>query len=428
MLKQRATLEAMRRGQPLIYGGRISSGELLGEPDLLRCEGGKYVPGDIKSGAGEEGSTEESKRPKKHYAVQLALYVDVLERMGFSDGQRRAFVWDIHGEEVPYDFVAPKGPKTPDSLWGDYQACLQIARGIISGIRNPGAAYHGECKHCVWYSACIQDLEAKDDLTLLPGLGRKMREPFLDYVANSRELAAASVERFLDPKGKSILRGVGPDSIVKFYARAKLRMSRGAPYLKAAVTLPRTNVELFFDIETDPMSDHCYLHGFVVRRGESNESEQYFGFFAPTPDAAGEREAFTAAWDFIRKSMPCVIYIYSKYERTWWRCLQQKYPDVCSAAEIEALFADDVTVDLLQIVQSSTEWPTRDHSIKTLAGYLGFSWRDSHPSGAASIEWYDRYRSGEEAAKPRILDYNEDDCRSMRVLLDGIRALDVRTV
>ena len=32
--KERLTLEAMERGDPLIYGGRISAGELLGVPDL----------------------------------------------------------------------------------------------------------------------------------------------------------------------------------------------------------------------------------------------------------------------------------------------------------------------------------------------------------------------------------------------------------
>lgn len=48
------------------------------------------------------------------------------------------------------------------------------------------------------------------------------------------------------------------------------------------------------------------------------------------------------------------------------------------------------------VVQKATEWPTRDHSIKTLAAFLGFAWRDPHPSGAASIEWFDRWtKTGE---------------------------------
>jgi predicted RecB family nuclease len=47
----------------------------------------------------------------------------------------------------------------------------------------------------------------------------------------------------------------------------------------------------------------------------------------------------------------------------------------------------DAAVDLyLDVVRSETEWPTYDYSIKTLATYLNFKWRDKEPSGAASIE------------------------------------------
>ena len=69
-------------------------------------------------------------------------------------------------------------------------------------------------------------------------------------------------------------------------------------------------------------------------------------------------------------------------------------------------------------------WPTRDHSIKTLAKFLGFSWRDTDPSGAASIEWYQRWTEQRDPAiKSRILEYNEDDCRATRVLLDAVRRI-----
>jgi hypothetical protein len=50
--RERLTLEAMARGDPLIYSGYISAEDLLGMPDLLRKEIGGYVPGDIKSGRG----------------------------------------------------------------------------------------------------------------------------------------------------------------------------------------------------------------------------------------------------------------------------------------------------------------------------------------------------------------------------------------
>ena len=119
------------------------------------------------------------------------------------------------------------------------------------------------------------------------------------------------------------------------------------------------------------------------------------------------------------------IYYYSKYERTIYRKLQSKYPDVCSSEAIEALFDPTHAVDLYyDVVKRATEWPTRDHSLKTLASYLGFSWRDPHPSGATSIQWFDQWvKTRNHSMRQRILDYNEDDCRATRVLLDAIRKL-----
>jgi predicted RecB family nuclease len=47
-----------------------------------------------------------------------------------------------------------------------------------------------------------------------------------------------------------------------------------------------------------------------------------------------------------------------------------------------------------------------------------------HPSGSAAVEWFDRWcRERSPVIRQRILDYNEDDCRAARVLLDAIRAL-----
>jgi predicted RecB family nuclease len=417
------TLEAMQAGVPLIFHGRIVAGDLAGEPDLLKLKDGKYIPGDIKAGAGEEGDGEDAK-PKKRYAVQLALYVDVLERLGFSNGKRRAFVWDVNDEEVSYDLTEAKGKRTPESLWDDYEEALREVREIVAGTRNPGPAYQGECKHCVWYGACMRRLEELDDLTLLPGFGRARRGGLSVHVASIGEFAVTDPGTLIDEKGKSLVKGIGPEWVHRFRERAVLKHTKGNPYLREALYLPEAQTELFFDIETDPGRNLCYLHGFVERR---DGKERYEGFFTTAATHKAERESFALAVDFVRSKHPFVMYIYSKYERTWWRSLQERYPEVCTRAEIDALFEDSRTVDLLAVVQASTEWPTNDHTIKTLARYLGFEWRDVHPSGFASIEWYDRHISkGDTEAKARILEYNEDDCVATRALLDGIRSLRLR--
>ena len=420
--KQRLTLEAMKRDEPLIYSGRIAVGDLLGEPDLLRKEGSGYVAGDIKSGSGEEGPDDDSK-PKAHYAVQLALYTDILGRLGMSAG-RRAFVWDIHGDEVLYDFDAPQGKRDPKTLWQDYEVALQEARAIIGGKPTLPAA-SATCKLCHWYTACVRTLKDTDDLTMIPELGRSKRDIMIRSVRTVTDLARADPAVFIDGK-KTAFSGIGPDTLRKFHDRAKLLSTNGAkPYLRAPLHLPLHERELFFDIEVDPMRDICYLHGFVERTGRDNTTEVFVSAFADKPSTEAERKAFADAWTYIQQRRPCAIYYYSKYERTIYRKLAQKYPDVCTAAEVEDLFDPAHAIDLYNdVVKKATEWPTWDFSIKSLAKYLGFSWRDTHPSGAASIEWFHRWvKTGDPAIRQRVLDYNEDDCRATRVLRDALDTL-----
>jgi uncharacterized protein len=428
--KEAATKEAMIRGDELIYSGRIRSGDLLGEPDLLRRQKHGYIAGDIKSGAGEEGASDlEDKKPKIHYAVQLALYTDILGQLGLL-AERMPFVWDIHGEEIIYDLDIPQGKIKPTTLWSVYQDFLSKVASISSGEYHTLPAYSSICKLCHWRTACTKKLTETNDLTLIPELGRVKRDTMLAHIRNINELAEVDINSFI--KGnKTVFSGIGPDTLRKFQSRAKMQVQPNArPYLTDIVNLPASEKEIFFDIETDPMQDVCYLHGFIEREKGDSGTEKYFSFFADEPTPEKEEQAFTAAWKYIRDSKPCMIFYYSKYERTIWRKLQSRYPHVASPEEIEEMFSPAHSVDLyFDVVKSKTEWPTRDYSIKTLAYYLGFSWRDSDPSGANSIEWYHRWiESKDKTIKQRILEYNEDDCIATRVLLDGIRDLKRLTV
>lgn len=423
--KELLTRQAMLSGEPLIYGGRISADGLLGMPDLLRRIGNRYVPVDVKSGSGEEGGGDDHDgKPKLHYAVQLALYVDVLERIGLSAGRWGAIL-DVRGEEVPYRLDEPRGMRQPDTLWDAYLTHLATARSIVERRATTKGALAAACKLCHWYSACSKRLLDTDDLTRIAALGRALRDAMEDAVPTVEALAQCDPESFIEKK-KTIFPGVGPDRLRTFHARAKLLSDPTAKaHLTAPVALPVSDVDFFFDIEVDPLRDFTYLHGIVERRGGDSATERFIAFFAEDESPEAERDAFAKSVAHLNSEPKATIWYYSKYERTIYRKLQARFPAVCSPAEIEDLFHPDRAVDLLfDVVMKSTEWPTSDRSIKTLAKYLGFSWRDNNPSGAASIEWFDRWvNERDPAIKARILDYNEDDCRATRVLLDGIRGL-----
>ena len=421
--KERRTEEAMNEKTPLIYGGRISADDLLGDPDLLRFEGNGYVPIDIKSGSGEEGD-EENVKPKTHYAVQLGVYVDILERKGLSVG-RRGYIWDVHGEEVVYDFDILLGKRNPQTLWTKYQECLLEARSIVSNRGGTLAAYGASCKQCHWLTACLGDLSKSDDLTLIPELGRAKRDILVSQIPTISDFANVDISDFIEGT-KSVFPGIGLETLEKFSRRARIvKGTDPQPLILSPISFPQADLEIFFDVETDPLRDICYLHGLIERRLTEGSQEKYIWFFAEDPTPEAEEEAFRNAWEYFSSLTSFVMYYYSKYERTSLRKLQKRFPHVCSESDVEALFDPATAIDLYyDVVKKKTEWPTIDYSIKTLAKYLGFGWRDTHPSGAASIEWYHRWvENHDQDVKQRILIYNEDDCLATRVLLDGIKAL-----
>lgn len=418
-----ATLAAMDAGVPIIQGGRIAADDLLGDPDLLVRVGDSYMPADIKSGRGEEGDGADAS-PKAHYAVQIGLYVDVLERLGRSAG-RFAEIWDIRGERVRYHLDDPRGSRTAGTWWDLYERCRDEVRSALAGETETRGALASACGLCHWHTVCGADLEAAGDLTLIPSLGRALRDRMSETVGSIADFASSDPESFVHG-AKTVFPGLGADRLRLFHTRARLLTDPNAvPFLRATVELPVKPVEVFFDIEADPMRDCTYLHGFIERRDRDPATDVFTGFYADEPTPEAERRAFADAVAYMAARPDCAIYYYSKYERTMYRKLQARYPDVCSPEEIEAIFTPPRSVDLyFDVVTRATEWPTRNHSIKTLAKHCGFSWRDSDPSGAASIEWYHRWvETNDPAIRQRIIDYNEDDCRATIVLLDGIRAL-----
>jgi predicted RecB family nuclease len=426
--KESRTREALNKGINLIYSGRLSTDNLLGEPDLLLRKDDGYIAGDIKSGSGLEGENELSEgKLKPHYATQLGLYTDILEQLDYSHA-KTPFIHDIHGRDITYDLEQPRGKRNHESWWNTYQQTLLNAQKIMEQEIATTPAHCSACKLCHWRSYCLRQLILRKDLTLIPELGRKKRDIMQTQIRKFADFARMPFSNFISAK-KTIFPGIGINALRKYHARAKLlaKIDKLA-YAKSKIAFPQHDTELFFDIETDPMRDVCYLHGFVERHYQDPSTEKYIPFFADKATAKDEERAFLDAWHYIKTHFPCIVYYYSPYEKTIWKKLQQKYSEIISESELEAFFNSSLVIDLYsEVVRKHTEWPTYSYSIKDLAKYLGFRWRDESPSGAESIEWYHRWLEKEKIEiKERILQYNEDDCIAMRALLEGIKKLPVK--
>jgi len=424
------TIQAMKNNNPLIYQGVLRYENLFGIPDLLRrLPNGSYIPVEIKSGMGYEGADEEKGkkgRPKKHYVIQLCLYVELLRKLSFKNDYK-GMVIDIDGNEVEYQLNESMGKLGKETWWEFYENIKAKVDLFLNNKAQNRPAVTGSCKLCSWYDSCKKWCKGKDDLTNIFYLGRSKREIIeLDLgILTVKELGAIDANEAMlqKKKDKNFLSGVGEKTLEKLVKRADIITNIKKPVVYETIDFPNVSAELFFDIETDPTQDMVYLYGIYERR---NNKEKFISFLAKDNTPKEEKLAWQKLWDYI-KALPkndYVIYHYSSYERTICKKMSELYPGIVSKNEVEEFFNNSNVIDLYEVVFKKTDWPLSSYSIKDIASYLGFNWRDETPSGALSIQWYNEYiKNKDKKILKRILEYNEDDCRATLVLRDKLESL-----
>ena len=424
------TIEAMNNKTPLIYQGVLIKDELVGIPDLLKLmPDKKYIPIDIKSGMGREGVDENSGddgKLKEHYAIQIALYIDALIRLGF-ENNKQGIIYDIKGNQVLYDLTSAMGKIKKVTFWESYKSTKDKVAVLLKNEVKNKPAMAGVCKLCPWYNSCKKWVEDSDDPTGLFYVGRSKRDILNEDLGVFKidDVLSLDVEDLMKQKKKdtTFLKGLGQKTLEKIIIRANIFRNTKQPVVYNKIDFPNVAYELFFDIEDDPTQDFVYLHGVYER---NSEEERFLDFTAKDLTREAEKIAWSKFWEYI-KSLPqddFAIYYYSPHEKSTYKKMQRSYPDVISENEVERFFEKPNVIDLYQIILKNTDWPVGSYSLKALAQYCGFSWRDETPSGALSIQWFNKYteKKDEEILK-RILIYNEDDCKATMILKDKIQEL-----
>ncbi len=420
------TVDAMKRGVPLIYHGFLKYGNMAGEPDLLRRnDDGSYIPVDIKSGMGMEGAEddEDNVKLKPHYALQLGLYVEVLIRLGFAT-KRQGIILDIHNQEVVYDLEISRGKRNTQTWWDYYQEIKREVMPLINNETQNKPALFGKCKLCHWHDSCKRWCVEKNDPTLLFNLGRAKRDVLMEDldIEHARDLATLDVDVVMEKKrlDKKYLPKIAEKTLTSIKKRSDIMFVGKKPVFQPYPSFPDVTYELFFDIEDDPTQEFVYLHGVYERTPHGERFISDFVAKDKTPEV--ERAAWKQFVDYVKSLPPndFCIYYYSKHERTVYRKLQKLYPNIIDPGIMEPWFVPPKGIDLyFDYILRYTDWPVPSYSLKEIAHYLGFNWRDKTPSGALSIQWFAEYLEDKDPKKlERILLYNEDDCKATMVIKD----------
>lgn len=409
-----ATLDAVRRRDPVIYQAAMFDGRFAGFADFLIWDGERYRLRDTKL----------SRSVKVEALLQLAAYADVLSAAGVPVA-----------DEV--DLVLGDGAMSSyrvDELLAVYRPRRAALQSLLDGHLLGGTAVQWSddtVRACFGCGECEQQVRATDDLFLVAGMRASQRARLIEAgVSTRRQLADRAVP----------VPGLAQRALTALRGQARLQVAPqpdGRPPYEVVDAQPLMLLpdpdkgDLFFDYEGDPLwTANGQDWGLEYLWGVLGAEGNFQALWAH--DRAGERQVLIDFLDLVRKRrkrFPKMhIYHYAPYERSTLLRLAGRYG--VGENDVDDLLRNGILVDLLPLVRKSIRVGTENYSIKSLEPlYMGNELRDGEVTKATdSITEYARYCALREAGHhdeaatvlKEIEDYNRYDCRSTHRLRDWL--------
>ena len=277
---------------------------------------------------------------------------------------------------------------------------------ILENEVNLSPNYTRNCRVCEWRKYCKKLAEERLDLTLISGIGRRIKKQLEEQnIVDVPTLAKATENSIL-------LENVLPDEKEYFLLQARSLMDKKA-IIRGKISFPNKRYELFVDLEGSSHHNFVWIIGCFVREGDKN---YYKHFLAESPKK--EKEMFNSFMDYIESlGDNFVLYHWSLAEPQYFMNLATKHN--ISSERIANLAKK--SIDLFPIFKEKIILPVYTYTLKEVAKWLGFEWLDPIVDGATSIILFDKwYMNKDRKSLERAITYNSDDCKAMMIIKDYV--------
>ncbi|ACK66869.1 conserved hypothetical protein [Rippkaea orientalis PCC 8801] len=408
--KAKATESLMAKGVSCIYQGTLYQPHLpiephhsqsslllkdypfhcLGKPHLLIKQAGQskfgdwlYYPVSIHLG----------RRPKPEYKIVAAFYAQLLGNLQETPPPTPLLILRQQNHySVDLDQWLPKLQETVED-------CSEM---LIQSQEPEVFISRQRCNLCHWYDHCYAIAQSQQHLSLVPGVTPSRYQSLVEMgVETVESLADACPINMGEVIGMEIASKLQQQALAIVDNRA-IRQSRFQGNIEGLI--PTHPIELYFDIEAEPERNLDYLLGVLVVE-RSTQTEIFYPFLAETPEEEGS--IWQQFLHLVNRYQNAPIFHFSEYEVETIKRLGKLYKT--PEKQLKALLPR--FVDLHYHVINSVILPVESYSLKSLANWIGFHWRDPGVGGDQCVWWYDQWlRTGDRNLLTSILRYNEDDC------------------
>jgi predicted RecB family nuclease len=392
------SLKAMSKGSKLIHNPILFylKEDLLGILDLLEKDKSHksifgdyhYVVSDIKLAI----------NPRPEHIMQIIFYSYLLGKI---QGYTPKYAYLIMGDKRKEKY------KVSDYL-PMLKRGLKAMRETLAG-KQPSPTLNSNCPLCPWKDHCLEICEKTDEISLIAGLGKAKKLRLVkENIKTVKDLLNAQTEDLLK------IKGIGRKTIEKWKLQAKSLKEKEEIILEEPI-FPEKKTEIYFDLESADEIDVEYLFGLLIVENGKQKVKQ---FVAKKPE--DEKKIWKQFLKFLDTKEDFVIYHYASYEKRALNKLAEKYG--IKPEQYEKLFNN--LIDLYPIVTKSVVLPIYSYSLKPLAKYLGFKWREEKADAAQSMYWFDLWlKEKDEKYLKLSKEYNEDDLLATKAVKDFLATL-----
>jgi len=383
----KSTLELMQKGVETIYQGVLKNDELVGIPDfLIKAKGNSLLGEHYYYAVDIKGAT----TAKERYLTQLSSYSYLLgEIQGFTPLYGGLLLLDMD-LQIKY-FPA---------LMKNVVSAISEGQKILSDSETlPPLFIDSGCQMCQWYNFCLPEAHEKKDLSLVPGVNKKIKKTLEDIgVKNYSDLGNCTEEDLIN------IEELTPEKKKDIIIQAKC-LSEKKIYIKALPEVEEENSEIYIDFESDMVFDEKgteitrvdYLVGLLK---VNKEKEEYTSLLFEE----SEEQFLSDLTAYLRDHMDSPFYHYGHYEQS---IFNEKWQTLPKAR----------LVNVEKIIKNSLIMPVTSYSLKNIVKVLGFSWRNKEANAMQSMCWYSSYLETKDRRFLELsIEYNQDDCLALYFL------------
>ena len=284
----------------------------------------------------------------------------------------------------------------------------EIETLLADQVSDPVLNRH--CAECEFRDRCTQKAVETGDLSLLAGITEDERARY-----RSKGIFTVPQLSYTFRPRRTPKRAKNPGRL-RYPALQALAIRENTVYINGNAHLPDSKVQVYLDIEGLPDTDSYYLiSALVVCEGQ----EVFHTFWAD--QESEEATIFAQFADAICELPDFRVMHFGGYETVALKRMKAAVPNLLHPKMDMIL---DRATNVLSAIHPHVYFPTYSNGLKEIGRFLGFERANEDATGLHSIVWRKSWEDSHDPdIKARLVQYNQDDCRELRHIVDFIRGL-----